>query len=243
MSISEITQYCLFRLASASETRLIIFYINSEPKSPRLPVEAIMPSLILPLSILSLLLIQPILIGIYAKKGFLGGMPWVLLVLGTNIGIVALFESRTPARFNIDVAAEVGTAIFISSMVAVCSLITLSGGPHREATGDLTINYRRGIFRISVIVSGVWIIHCMIEFLQTCNNYGCNFFTHGHYFVLPGHVEIGEWFLRVPVVAFVIGQGVCWAIDGFQRPQRQNRAETVLLLIDVVGPPVQSEQE
>lgn len=194
--------------------------------------------------ILFLLLIQPVLIGIYAHKAHpLGGVLWGLLAFSLNIFILGLFESRRDGRLIIDATAQIGTVVLISSIFVVGSVITLSDGPHNKATDDLAINYQKGIFRICLVVSGAWIIRCMIKFLMLCDNYGCNFSTRGHPFVLRGYIDIGEWFLEVPVAAFALGLGVCWAIEGFRRPLRKNRAETVLSLPDAVGPPEQSKED
>lgn len=201
-------------------------------------------------------LIQPILIRIYARKAHdCAGIRWALLAFGINIVVFALFESRIDGRLVLDAAAEISTTTLISTVIVVGLITTLSGSPELKANENSSINYSQGVLRISMLISGAWILHCMIVFLQICDKYGCAFpdlertsswwqrrGVDPYGLLMTSYIEIGEWFLKVPAVAFGVGVGVCWAIAGFRQPRLKNRAETVLLLTEVVEPPEPSKQ-
>jgi hypothetical protein len=173
-------------------------------------------------------LIQPILLGIYAWKAHRrNGIIWGILALAMDIAITTFFETHMAGQWPADAAkevstviisdaaAEIGTAIIISTMVTAAILVMLRNGPQAKAVGDFPINLQRGLLRIWALLSGSWIIFCAIEFLQNCNSrYACAFFGAGHNSI---YFDIGKWIIGFPALVFLIGLAGCWVVEGFRR--------------------------
>jgi hypothetical protein len=181
------------------------------------------PQKLVPLLLLPFV-IQPILIGVYAQKiQDRAGVIWGLLAFVLNIVIDAFFEWHMTASIILDAAAEVGTAIILSTMVILAILVLLGGGPQASAGQD-SINLRRGLFRIWILISSIWIIYCLTVYLYGCHSgYACFFFSLGSR--SPIYFDIGTWLIGIPALAFVIGLVACWIIDGFRRSSPQGSGE------------------
>jgi len=125
-------------------------------------------SLLLTLLLL-LFIIQPILLGAFVRKVHRrSGLLWGLLAFSMDVGTLVLFERHMAAQVFADAAAEVGTAIILSTIVIVAILVSLDGGPQTRAGAEPSINFRRGLFRIWVLISGSWIIFCATTFVNKC---------------------------------------------------------------------------
>ena len=144
-----------------------------------------------------------------------------------DIAITTFFEMHMAAQLTTDAAkdvgtviisdaaAEIGTSIIISTMVTLAVLVMLGNGPRAKAGEDFPINLQRGLLRIWVLISGLWIIFCAIEFLQNCHSrYACDFFGSGH---SPIYLDIGKCLIGFPALVFVIGLAACWVVEGFRR--------------------------
>jgi hypothetical protein len=189
----------------------------SAPQQPMAPFILLLP-----------FLIQPILLGIYAKKAHRRiGIIWGILALAMDIAITTFFETHMAAQLTADAAKEVGTviisdasaeigiAIIISTMVTLAILVMLRNGPQAKAGEDLPINLQRGLLRIWALISVSWIIFCAIEFLQNCTSrYACVFSASEH---SPIYFDIGKWLIGFPALVFVIGLAACWVVEGFRR--------------------------
>jgi hypothetical protein len=161
-----------------------------------------------------LFIVQPFLLGVYAQRGHRrNGTIWGLLTLGMNIGIIAFFEVHMPAYWR-EAIAEFSLAELMSAIIIITTLALLRN--HRSAAGrSFATNLRSGLFRVWVVSSGLWLIVCAIQFYLHCSRYDCKFFVGmGHSPV--NYLDIGELFVGIPALAFVIGLAACWAIDGFR---------------------------
>ena len=58
-------------------------------------------------------------------------------------------------------------------------------------------------------------------YLESCDFFVLAFFKHhaSSYYssVYANYFDIGKAFIGVPVLAFLVGLTVCWAVDGFRR--------------------------
>jgi hypothetical protein len=164
--------------------------------------------------LLWLFIVQPLLLGVYARRGHRrSGTIWGLLSLGMNIGINAFFEMHMPANWG-EAIAEFSLAELMSAIIIITALALLSN--HRSITArSFATNLRSGLFRVWVVASGLWLIVCAMQFYLHCSRYDCKFFVGmGHSSV--NYLDLGESFVGIPALAFVIGLATCWAIDGFR---------------------------
>ena len=115
-----------------------------------------------------------------------------------------------------DAVGELGTVIMISTIVILIVLKLLSKDLPPATGQDFSIYLRKGLFRFWVVSSGLWIIVCATNFYLHCSRDSYKFFV-GRTYVSPSYLDIGEWFVAIPALAFVIGLAACWAIDGFRR--------------------------
>jgi len=173
---------------------------------------------------MALLIIQPILMGVYARKyQCRSGTVWGIFALTINIGIVALFEIHMPGVSDDNGVAEIGTSIMFSTITVIVLLALLRKDSPETPQRTFSINLRRGLFRFWVLGSVLWTMLCALEFFQHCARYiGCEFFTLyylGSGYTFPTYFDIGKWLIGFPVLAFAIGLATCWAIDGFGRPR------------------------
>ena len=161
--------------------------------------------------------IQPVLLGIYARKDpRRSAILWGILAFAINVAIITFFETHMSGQLFGDAAAEVGTTIIISTIFVLVILVLRQNGPQATAEKDYSINLRRGLFRIWALISGSWIIFCAIEFLQNCNTrWACGFFASG--LIKLTYFDNGKWFTGPPALVFMIGLAACWVVEGFRR--------------------------
>jgi hypothetical protein len=164
--------------------------------------------------LLWLFIVQPLLLGVYARRGHRrNGTIWCLLTLGMSIGIIAFFEMHMPASLG-EVIAEFSLAELMSAIIIITAL-ALRSNYGSIARRSFATNLRSGLFRVWVVAAGLWLIVCGMQFYLHCSRYDCKFFVGmGHSPV--NYLDIGELFVGLPALAFVIGLATCWAIDGFR---------------------------
>jgi len=181
-------------------------------------------SLLLTLLLL-LFIIQPILLGAFVRKVHRrSGLLWGLLAFSMDVGTLVLFERHMAAQVFADAAAEVGTAIILSTIVIVAILVSLDGGPQTRAGAEPSINFRRGLFRIWVLISGSWIIFCATTFVNKCfSRYACDFFSSGSSSI---YFDIGTRFIGIPLLAFMACLALCWVVEGFGRSSPRSSGES-----------------
>jgi hypothetical protein len=174
------------------------------------------PQPMIPLLLLLLFVMQPIMLGIYVTRVHRpGGLLWGIVAFGMDIAVLVFFELHMAAHTIADMAAEVGIAIILSTLSILAILELLEDGPKVKAGEDPLINFRRGLFRIWIFISGSWLIYCTIVYLKSCSSlYACEFFTSGHN---PVYLDIGTRLIGPPILAFLTGIVICWVVDGFKR--------------------------
>jgi len=109
-------------------------------------------------------------------------------------------------------------------MFVLAILEALRNGPPATAQKDV---FRRGLFRIWILISGVWVILCALEFMNlpgncvigNCDIFTRAFFTTSSYYTInTTYLNIGKVFIGIPMLAFVGGLAVRWVVEGFRRP-------------------------
>jgi hypothetical protein len=86
-------------------------------------------------------------------------------------------------------------------------------------------NIQKGVFRIWVAVSGLWMTLCAVEVANlpgNCYIGRCDIFVRAFFNIDMYNVDVSYWgiskaFIGIPMLAFAIGLAVCWVIDGFRR--------------------------
>ena len=167
------------------------------------------------------LVIQPIVLGLYANKSErFKSIMWGFLALALSIAIIAFFDTHVGARSTGDMAAEVGIAIIISTIIILIILVARRAASPETTEGDFQSRLRRGLFRIWVLITVPWIMIFVIEYTPKCARYNCEMVQNLLAMKvdnLPVYIGIGEWVIAIPTLAFGIGLGACWVIDGFKR--------------------------
>lgn len=159
-----------------------------------------------------LFIVEPILIGICARKIYdRAGAFWGLLAFGINIGILVFFESCLRSSSLFDTTAEIASVMGLSVIFIFSIFEAFRSGPH---------NIKRGVFRICITISAVWTVFVVIEFLEY-SKYSCEYL---HYFLsdkgicFESYWDVAKWFIGIPALVFVIGLAACWVVEGFRRP-------------------------
>jgi hypothetical protein len=162
-----------------------------------------------------LIVIQPVLIAAYAKKRQHRGVVWGLPALVINVAILISLEMHTAARSVADVLTEIIVAICMSTIVF--GIISAARRDNPDRSEDFSLRLRRGLFRVWVLATIVWMIFIFIAYpLSNCYKYG--FFATSFYSAdLSAYFHLGIWLIGVPALAFVIGLSATWAVDGFRR--------------------------
>ena len=140
-----------------------------------------------------------------------------------DVAVLVFFELHMAAHTIGDMAAEVGTAIILSTLFILAILELLEDGPKVKAGEDPLVNFRRGLFRIWVSITGSWIVFCTIEYLNNCSaRYACGLFYSGDGSI---YFDIGKWFIGPPALAFLTGLATCWVVDGFRRSRPEESSQ------------------
>jgi hypothetical protein len=91
------------------------------------------------------------------------------------------------------------------------------------------MNIGRGLFRLWLIASVVWVGACLLRFDFSCffGSYPwCEWWMlhRVHYYFSSNneYVETLALTFGVPIVAFIIGAAILWAVKGFQREKPSN---------------------
>jgi hypothetical protein len=159
-----------------------------------------------------LFIVQPALIGVHAQRTYhRAGACLGILAFVLDVGILVFFETHRPSGLIFDFVAEAGTVVSLSAISVLAALEVLRNGPPARAEGTLRINFRRGVFRIWLLISGSWIAFCVIKFRD------CPYWRHGDYSPFDNYLGVGEWFVGIPALTFITGLAVCWVFDGFGR--------------------------
>lgn len=65
-----------------------------------------------------------------------------------------------------------------------------------------------------------WVLFCGVAFYLRCSRYDCKIFV-GREMISPSYFDIGEWFVSIPALVFVLSVAACWTLDGFRRDRAQ----------------------
>jgi hypothetical protein len=77
----------------------------------------------------------------------------------------------------------------------------------------------RGLFRIWVVCSAVWIAYWLWWLAGGCRNYPIGTMCHGwllRELDLGEYVQLAGFVIGPPVAVFAVGLGVLWAVRGFR---------------------------
>ena len=121
-----------------------------------------------------------------------------------NISVFALFEIHMPGRLGSDNVAELGTAIIITTVTLLVTLVLMQKESTEGSRNRLRLRLiSKGFFRLWIVVSGAWLLFSGVAFYLRCSRYDCRIFV-GKEVISPSYFDIGEWFVSIPALAFVL---------------------------------------
>jgi len=116
----------------------------------------------------------------------------------------ALFEIHMPGRLGSDNVAELGTAIIITTVTLLVTLVLMQKESTEGSRNRLRLRLiSKGFFRLWIVVSGAWLLFSGVAFYLRCSRYDCRIFV-GKEVISPSYFDIGEWFVSIPALAFVL---------------------------------------
>jgi hypothetical protein len=90
------------------------------------------------------------------------------------------------------------------------------------------VNWKRGLLRVWVIASLIWLAGWLLYFWATCNlnpdndlycytSFLDDWMKPAPYFTFLDYASIVATGMVVPIAALIIGFGILWAVGGFRR--------------------------
>jgi hypothetical protein len=171
---------------------------------------------------LSSFVVQSLLLALYAKIFYNRLIiNWSMLTLSMNISVFVLLEIHMPGRLGSDNIAELGTAIIITTVALLITLVIMQKESTEGSRDLLPLRLiSKSFFRLWVVVSGAWVLFSGVAFYLRCGRYDCKIFV-GKEVISLSYFDIGEWFVSIPALAFVLSVAACWTLDGFRRDRAQ----------------------
>jgi len=165
---------------------------------------------------LLVLMIQPLLLGGYAKGvHHRTAIVWTSLTLLLNIGIVTFFEAHMSTYSAQEFFAESCVAECMSTIIIITVFVLLNEGGSTMLERYFCSHLRKGVFRLWVVGSGLWLMICAMQFYLHCSRYDCKFFVRNGRYPLS-YLDLGELFVGIPAFVFFISLAACCAIEGFR---------------------------